>query len=65
MKCAFHQFSSLSKLQSELAAASQKERESVQALRDSEDILAKRRNEIARMRDQVRIVLFYFSVYDI
>ncbi|XP_053381516.1 centriolin-like isoform X4 [Mercenaria mercenaria] len=43
----------LSKLQSELNAATQKERETVQALRDSEDILAKRRNEIARMRDQI------------
>ncbi|XP_052229704.1 centriolin-like isoform X2 [Dreissena polymorpha] len=43
----------LSRLQTELAAASVKERETVQALRDSEDILAKRRNEIARMRDQI------------
>lgn len=44
---------SLSKLQADLNAASQKERDTIQALRDSEDVLAKRRNEINRMRDQV------------
>ncbi len=40
---------SLSKLQSELAITSQKEQETVSALRDSEDVLAKRRQEIARI----------------
>ena len=44
----------MSRIQAELATAAAKERETVQALRDSEDVLAKRRNEIARMRDQVR-----------
>ncbi|KAL4219131.1 hypothetical protein ACF0H5_021713 [Mactra antiquata] len=43
----------LSKLQADLTAASQKERDTIQALRDSEDVLAKRRNEINRMRDQI------------
>ena len=45
---------SLSRLQSELSLTSQKEREMSATLRDSEDVLAKRRAEIARMRDQVR-----------
>ena len=44
---------SLSRLQSELSLTSQKEREMSATLRDSEDVLAKRRAEIARMRDQV------------
>lgn len=51
---------SLSRLQTELAAAAQKERDTIQALRDSEDVLAKRRNEIARMRDQVSEVFSLF-----
>ncbi|KAL3870359.1 hypothetical protein ACJMK2_038429 [Sinanodonta woodiana] len=42
----------LSRLQGELTVLSQKEKDTVGALRDSEDILAKRRMEISRMRDQ-------------
>ena len=52
---------SLSRLQTELTAATQKERDTVQALRDSEDVLAKRRNEIARMRDQVRLKTLFLT----
>ncbi|XP_070176721.1 centriolin-like isoform X2 [Littorina saxatilis] len=40
-------------VQEEVAVSSQREKETVDALRDSEDILSKRRAEIARMRDQV------------
>ncbi|KAK3605923.1 hypothetical protein CHS0354_017828 [Potamilus streckersoni] len=43
----------LSRLQGELSVLSQKEKETVGALRDSEDVLAKRRMEISRMRDQL------------
>nr|KAG5703045.1 hypothetical protein BaRGS_016206 [Batillaria attramentaria] len=42
----------LEQLQGDLAVSSQREKETVDALRDSEDILSKRRAEIARMREQ-------------
>ena len=45
---------SLQRLQEEMSLCTQREKETVDALRDSEDILSKRRAEIARMRDQVR-----------
>ncbi|PVD21840.1 hypothetical protein C0Q70_17642 [Pomacea canaliculata] len=44
---------SLQKVQDELVLSTQQEKEVVDALRDSEDVLGKRRAEIARMRDQV------------
>ena len=45
---------SLQRVQDDLAMSTQREKETVDALRDSEDILSKRRAEIARMREQVR-----------
>lgn len=44
---------SLHKLHAELAAAAAREKETVSALNDAEEVLTKRRSDIARMRDQV------------
>lgn len=44
---------SLHKLHAELTAAAAREKETVSALNDAEEVLTKRRSDIARMRDQV------------
>lgn len=46
-------FFSLHKLHGELSAAAAREKETVSALNDAEEVLTKRRSDIARMRDQV------------
>nr|XP_034299667.1 centriolin isoform X8 [Crassostrea gigas] len=43
----------LHKLHAELAAAAAREKETVSALNDAEEVLTKRRSDIARMRDQI------------
>lgn len=48
---------SLHKLHAELTAAAAREKETVSALNDAEEVLTKRRSDIARMRDQVNLLL--------
>ena len=54
---------SLHRIRSELDVTQQREKETVAALHDAEEVLAKRRAEIARMRDQVRHLVFMPSSY--
>lgn len=50
-------FLSLRRLHDEINSATQREKDTLSALRDAEDVLGKRRSDIQRMRDQVRRAL--------